>query len=127
MELDEFDSLKREAAKLDHNDSKSLKTFYVRMVSSFKEFAGIADNILGITIIIYKIGNVESLNKSIKELAELLPSHVSLILTDYNSREVYEPLLDNLKEKACRIKIPNQNTAGATKKLPHKETRTIRK
>ena len=87
------------------------------MVSSFKEFAGIADNILGITIIIYKIGNVESLNKSIKELAELLPSHVSLILTDYNSREVYEPLLDNLKEKACRIKIPNQNTAGAYKEI----------
>lgn len=113
----EFDSLKKEATKLDHNDSKSLKTFYARMVSSFKEFAGIADNILAITIIIYKIGDVESLNKCMKELAELLPSHVSLILTDYNSREVYEPLLESLKEKACRIKIPNQNTAGAYKEI----------
>lgn len=113
----DFDRLKQDAAKLDHNDSKSLKTFYVRLISSFKEFAEIADNILAITIIFYKIGDVESLNKCIKELAELLPSHVSLILTDYNGREVYESLLDSLKEKACRIKIPNQNTAGAYKEI----------
>lgn len=113
----DFELLKHDAAKLEQDDEKKLKEFYVRMVKSFKEFEGVPDNILGITIIIYRIEDAESLNKCMKELAEALPPHCSLILTDYNGREVYESLLHGLKEKACRIKIPNQNMAGAYKEI----------
>lgn len=113
----DFEELKQEAGILKQDNPKILKDFYIRMVSSFKIFEGVAGNILGITIIIYRIQDVESLNNSIKELAEALPPHVSLILTDYNGREVYGLLLENMKEKACRINIPDQNMSEAYKEI----------
>lgn len=113
----DFEGLKQEAATLAQDNPKVLKDFYVRMVGSFKAFEGVADNILGITIVIYRIQDVELLNNSIKELAESLPPHVSLILTDYNGREVYGLLLDSMKEKACLISIPDQNMSEAYKEI----------
>lgn len=113
----DFEQLKQEAKELNYDDIDEMKSFYVRLVTSFKTFAGITDNILGITVVVYKIADVESLNKCIKELAEILPTQSSLILTDYNGREIYKPLLEKLKEKACLIKIPNQNMSGAYKEI----------
>lgn len=113
----EFEALKQEASQLNPNDVKALKDFYVRMVTSFKAFEGVTGNILGITIIIYRIGDVVSLSKCLKELAEALPLHISLILTDYNGRDVYSILLKEMKDKACLIKIPNQDIAGAYKEI----------
>lgn len=113
----EFETLKQEASQLNPNDAKALKDFYVRMVTSFKAFEGVTGNILGITIIIYRIEDVVSLNKCLKELAEALPPHISLILTDYNGRDVYSILLKEMKDKACLIKVPNQDIAGAYKEI----------
>ena len=93
-----------------------LRDLYIRLVTSFKTFVG-NDNLLGITLFISRIGDVEALNEVIKDIAERLPAGVALILIDYKKREVYDILLSEMKGKICLIDIPNQNMTGAYKEI----------
>lgn len=112
----DFEALKSQAEKIDSFSTDEIRDFYIRLVTSFKNFVG-DENLLGITLFISRISNVVSLNDSIKELAERLPDGIAFILIDYKKREVYEPLYSEMKGNICIIDIPNQNIAGAYKEI----------
>lgn len=112
----DFVSFQTEAASINSKSVAELRELYIRLVSSFKKFVG-DDNLLGITLFISRIEDVELMNETIKEIAERLPEGIALILTDYKSRKVYHPLLSEMKGKICLIDIPNQNMAGAYKEI----------
>lgn len=112
----DFTSLKAEAESVNIRNANELRDFYIRLVTSFKKFVGEA-NPLGITLFISRISSVEAMNEAIKEIAERLPEGVALILTDYKKRDVYSPVLSEMKGKTCVIDIPNQNMAGAYKEI----------
>lgn len=112
----EFSSFKSESAAADTLNTNELKDLYIRLITSFKNFVG-NENLLGITLFISRINDVESLNDTIKSIAERLPDGVALILIDYKKREVYNSLLSDLKDKICFVDIPNQNMTGAYKEI----------
>ena len=112
----DFTSFKSELASIDTLSENDLRDLYIRLVTSFKEFVG-NDNLLGITLFISRISDVESLNEAIKDIAERLPKGAALILIDYKKREVYSTVLSEMKDKVCLIDIPNQNMAGAYKEI----------
>lgn len=115
-EWSDFASFQTEVASIDSKSVAELRDIYIRLVTSFKKFIG-DDNLLGITLFISRIEDVELMNETIKEIAERLPEGIALILTDYKSRKVYHPLLSEMKGKICLIDIPNQNMAGAYKEI----------
>lgn len=112
----DFSTFKSESESADAMTAEGLRDLYIRLITSFKEFVG-NDNLLGITYFISRISDVESLNKAIKNIAELLPEGVAIILIDYKKREVYEGLHEELKDKFCMIDIPDQNMTGAYKEI----------
>lgn len=79
-----FSSFKSELTSVSSLSADKLRDLYIRLVTSFKTFVG-NDNLLGITLFISRIGDVEALNEVIKDIAERLPSGVALILIDYKS------------------------------------------
>lgn len=112
----DFSSFKSELTSINSLSADKLRDLYIRIVTSFKTFVG-NDNLLGITLFISRIGDVEALNEVIKDIAERLPAGVALILIDYKKREVYDILLSEMKGKICLIDIPNQNMTGAYKEI----------
>ena len=112
----DFSSFKSELTSVSSLSADKLRDLYIRLVTSFKTFVG-NDNLLGITLFISRIGDVEALNEVIKDIAERLPSGVALILIDYKKREVYDILLSEMKGRICLIDIPNQNMTGAYKEI----------
>lgn len=112
----DFVSFQTEAASINSKSVAELRELYIRLVSSFKKFVG-DDNLLGITLFISRIEDVELMNETIKEIADRIPNGVALILTDYKNRNVYTSLLSEMKGKICLIDIPNQNMAGAYKEI----------
>lgn len=112
----DFSSFKSELTSVSSLSADKLRDLYIRLVTSFKTFVG-NDNLLGITLFISRIGDVEALNEVIKDIAERLPAGVALILIDYKKREVYDILLSEMKGKICLIDIPNQNMTGAYKEI----------
>src|SRR3712207_4327815 len=78
----DFPSFKAESASVGSLAANELQDLYIRLVTSFKNFVG-DDNLLGITLFISRIGDVDSLNEEIKGIAERLPTGVALILIDY--------------------------------------------
>ncbi len=112
----DFVSFQTEAASINSKSVAELRELYIRLVSSFKIFVG-DDNLLGITLFISRIEDVELMNETIKEIADRIPNGVALILTDYKNRNVYTSLLSEMKGKICLIDIPNQNMAGAYKEI----------
>ena len=112
----DFSSFKSELTSVSSLSADKLRDLYIRLVTSFKTFVG-NDNLLGITLFISRIGDVESLNEVIKDIAERLPAGVALILIDYKKREVYDILLPEMKGRICLIDIPNQNMTGAYKEI----------
>jgi len=115
-EWSDFASFQTEVASIDSKSVAELRDIYIRLVTSFKKFIG-DDNLLGITLFISRIEDVELMNETIKEIAERLPNGVALILTDYKNRNVYTSILSEMKGKICLIDIPNQNMAGAYKEI----------
>ena len=112
----DFSSFKSELTSVSSLSADKLRDLYIRLVTSFKTFVG-NDNLLGITLFISRIGDVEALNEVIKDIAERLPAGVALILIDYKKREVYDILLSEMKGRICLIDIPNQNMTGAYKEI----------
>lgn len=112
----DFASFQAEAASINSKNVAEIRDLYIRLVSSFKKFIG-DKNLLGITLFISRIEDVELMNETIKEIAERLPDGVALILTDYKNRNVYAPLLSEMKGKICLIDIPNQDMGGAYKEI----------
>lgn len=112
----DFSSFKSELTSVSSLSADKLRDLYIRLVTSFKTFVG-NDNLLGVTLFISRIGDVEALNEVIKDIAERLPAGVALILIDYKKREVYDILLSEMKGKICLIDIPNQNMTGAYKEI----------
>lgn len=112
----DFASFQTEAASINSKSVAELRELYIRLVSSFKKFVG-DDNLLGITLFISRIEDVELMNETIKEIAERLPNGVALILTDYKNRNVYTSILSEMKGKFCLIDIPNQDMGGAYKEI----------
>lgn len=112
----DFPSFKAESASAGSLAANELQDLYIRLVTSFKNFVG-DDNLLGITLFISRIGDVDSLNEEIKGIAERLPTGVALILVDYKKREVYNTLLSEMKGDVCLIDIPDQNMSGAYKEI----------
>lgn len=112
----DFSTFKSESESADAMTAEELRDLYIRLITSFKEFVG-NDNLLGITYFISRISDVESLNEALKNIAELLPEGVAIILIDYKKREVYEGLHEELKDKFCMIDIPDQNMTGAYKEI----------
>ena len=115
-EWSDFASFQAEAASINSKSVTELRDLYIRLVLSFKKFVG-DDNLLGITLFISRIEDVELMNETIKEIAERLPDGVALILTDYKNRNVYTSLLSEMKDKICLIDIPNQDMGGAYKEI----------
>ncbi|WP_347022273.1 hypothetical protein, partial [Bacteroides ovatus] len=112
----DFSSFKSELTSVSSLSADKLRDLYIRLVTSFKKFVG-DNNLLGITLFISRIGDVEALNEVIKDIAERLPAGVALILIDYKKREVYDILLSEMKGRICLIDIPNQNMTGAYKEI----------
>lgn len=112
----DFVSFQTEAASINSKSVAELRELYIRLVSSFKKFVG-DDNLLGITLFISRIEDVELMNETIKEIADRIPNGVALILTDYKNRNVYTSLLSEMKGKFCLIDIPNQDIGGAYKEI----------
>lgn len=112
----DFASFRAEAASIDSKSVTELRDLYIRLVSSFKKFVG-DDHLLGITLFISGIEDVELMNESIREIAGRLPDGASLILTDYKNRNVYTSLFSEMKDKICLIDIPNQDMVGACKEI----------
>lgn len=112
----DFSSFQSALTTLDSLSADQLRDFYIRLVTSFKRFVG-DDHLLGITLFISRVGDVEMLNEVIKEIADRLPVGVALILIDYKKRAVYEILLSEMKGSVCLIDIPNQNMTGAYKEI----------
>lgn len=112
----DFSSFKSELTSVSSLSADKLRDLYIRLVTSFKKFVG-DSNLLGITLFISRIGDVEALNEVIKDIAERLPAGVALILIDYKKREVYDILLSEMKGRICLIDIPNQNMTGAYKEI----------
>lgn len=113
---EDFSSFKSELTSVSSLSADKLQDLYIRLVTSFKKFVG-DNNLLGITLFISRIGDVEVLNEVIKDIAERLPAGVALILIDYKKREVYDILLSEMKDRICLIDIPNQNMTGAYKEI----------
>ena len=112
----DFDALRSEAENIDSFSTSEIRDFYIKLVASFKNFVG-DENLLGITLFISRIGDVESLNEAIRDIAERLPAGGALVLIDYKKREVYNTLLSEMKGKVCLIDIPDQNIASAYKEI----------
>ncbi len=113
---EDFSLFKAKAASIDTLEANELRDLYVSLVTSFKKFIG-DDNLLGITLFISRISDVESVNEAIREIAERLPAGIALVLIDYKKREVYSTLFSEMKGKICLIDVPNQNMAGAYKEI----------
>lgn len=113
---EDFSLFKAKAASIDTLEANELRDLYVSLVTSFKKFIG-NDNLLGITLFISRISDVESVNEAIREIAERFPAGIALVLIDYKKREVYSTLFSEMKGKICLIDVPNQNMAGAYKEI----------
>lgn len=113
---EDFPSFKSEVENIDSLSLDESRYLFIRLVTSFKNFVG-KENLLGITLFVSRIADVNSLNEAIQELAERLPDGTAFVLIDYKTREIYKPLFSDMKGKICLIDIPNQNMAGAYKEI----------
>lgn len=73
----DFSSFKSELTSVSSLSADKLRDLYIRLVTSFKTFVG-NDNLLGVTLFISRIGDVEALNEVIKDIAERLPAGLRL-------------------------------------------------
>ena len=112
----DFKELKQESSVLKTKNVSDIKGFLIKIITSFKEFIG-KDHFLGITLYIPRVSDIDEMNKTLKDLALKLPSDVAFVLPDYNTRQAYKELIHLLKGKACVIKVPDQDFAGACKEI----------
>ncbi len=111
----DFPILKEEFLKIEENKENELKLFYVKLLNSFRKFEKKSDNLLVVSLIIRKIANPKLLNESIKDLFEVLPQDIALLLYDYKGRKLYDNMIK--ESNGLIIEVPDQEIASAYKEL----------
>lgn len=113
----DFETLKKEFETIETDNYELLKSFFQKMLISFKVFEGKKDNLLILGVMPRLVSDIKGINSWINEIITSLPKNIGIVVAEATDKKVYSSVMDNLKEIAITLQLPHQNLKGAYKEL----------